>query len=82
MYRALTVALIALAPLAASAQPAPGQAGPHVKTFTRDQFIQRASEMAARRFDAIDTAHSGVVTRDQIRAFRQAHAGAARAQTE
>ena len=66
-------ALLALLPLCAQAQPAPGQATGPARTITREQFVQRASEIAGRRFDAIDTAHSGVVTRDQIRAFRQAH---------
>ena len=70
------LAVAILAPLAAAAQSAPpAEAGGVRGTITRSQFIQRAQDIAARRFDAIDVNHSGVLTRDQIRAWRQAHAG-------
>ena len=76
--RIAAAVLIGLAPIAALAQPAPsGEAAPDQRGITRDQYVQRAADLAGRRFDQIDTAHAGVVTRDQIRAFRQAHAAPA-----
>ncbi len=75
MRLVLATFLVAL-PLAAIAQPAPSPApGPGRGAITRDQFIQRASDAAARRFDAIDVNHTGSITRDQMRAWRQAHPG-------
>ena len=77
MHR-LAISLILLTvPFAASAQTAPP---PGQRPITRDQFVQRAAEMAGRRFDEIDTSHAGVITRDQIRAWRQAHGAPAGAQ--
>ncbi len=76
MYKSLAILVVIASPLAANAQPAPGTERPE-RTITRAQYIQRAADMAGRRFDAIDTTHSGVVTRDQIRAWRQANPGAA-----
>ena len=65
-------ALMLLAvPLAGRAQ-APTGSPP--AAISRDQFIARASQRAARVFDAIDVNHTGSITRDQLRAFRQAHA--------
>ena len=76
--RIATTFLIAAAPLAALAQSAPSnEAAPGQHGITRDQYVQRAADMAGRRFDQIDTAHAGVITRDQIRAFRQARAAPA-----
>ena len=50
----------------------PGDAG-----LTRDQYIQRAQERAGRaaatRFDQMDINHDGVLTRDEIRAYRSQH---------
>ena len=80
MHRVLTVSLVALLPVAAWAQAAPGEAGERV--ITRDQFIQRAADMAGRRFDAIDTGHTGTITRAQLRAFRQSHGGPSGSQVQ
>jgi hypothetical protein len=56
------------------AQPAPnGQPSTPTDQITRDQFIQRAAQAAARRFDMIDTTHSGVITRQQLTAWTTAH---------
>jgi Ca2+-binding EF-hand superfamily protein len=71
--------LLATLPLAAMAQTVPPQ-GQGV--ITRDQFIQRATAMAGRTFDAIDVSHTGSITRDQLRAWRQSHRGAGRPQTQ
>ena len=72
--RILFAALILGMPIAATAQPAPSAGtGPADGRISRDQFMQRASAVAARRFDAIDVNHTGFVTRDQLRAWRQAH---------
>ena len=61
---------------AALAQPAPAPAPVQGgRAISRDQFIQRAAEMAGRRFDAIDTNHTGTITRAQMRAYREAHGG-------
>jgi hypothetical protein len=43
--------------------------------ITREEFVQRAAQMAGRRFDMIDTAHTGTVTMAQLRAWREAHQG-------
>ena len=67
MLRLATATFVALVPIATYAQSAP-------RGITRDEFVQRAAEMAGRRFDEIDTSHAGVITRDQLRAWRQAHA--------
>jgi hypothetical protein len=76
MVRLAIAACVALLPIAASAQTA--SPAPH--GMTREQFVQRGAEMAGRRFDEIDTGHTGTITRDQIRAWRQSHAGQAGAQ--
>ena len=71
MLRLATATFVALVPIASYAQSAPQTAA---RGITRDEFVQRAAEMAGRRFDEIDTTHAGVITRDQLRAWRQAHA--------
>lgn len=71
--RLVLATLLAAMPLAAMAQtaPPPGQG-----VITRDQFIQRATAMAGRTFDAIDVGHTGTITRAQLRAWRESHRGA------
>lgn len=70
MRRTLAILAVALLPLPTLAQAAsPASA----ETMTRAQYVQRASDAAGRRFDAIDTAHTGSLTREQIRAWRQSH---------
>ncbi len=56
-----------------SAAPSGEERG--AQSITRAQFVQRAAEAAGRRFDAMDTTHAGVLTRAQMRAWRQAHHG-------
>jgi hypothetical protein len=60
-------------PAATAANPAPVRSA----GFTREQYIQRAQERAARRagaqFDAMDADHDGVLEPGEIRAWRTQH---------
>lgn len=90
MRATLSAALVALAllPAAALAQTNPQTANadtsataapepPRSGGITREQFIQRAQERAARRaaaqFDRIDTDHDGVLEPAEMRAWRTQH---------
>lgn len=69
-----TLAILMLAfPAPAMAQaPAPGT--PPVRgAISRDQFIQRATNRAGQVFDSVDVNHTGYITQDQLRAWRQSH---------
>ena len=67
---------------ATAASPASAQSG----GFTREQYIQRAQDRAARRaaaqFDAMDADHNGVLEPAEIRAWRSAHPRGAAARSE
>jgi hypothetical protein len=67
---------------ATAASPGP----PHSGGFTREQFIQRAEDRAARRaaaqFDAMDADHDGVLEPAEIRAWRSAHPRGAAARSD
>jgi hypothetical protein len=78
---------LSLFPLAALAQTSPQPAAPdssaaaepqHSGGITKEQFIQRAQDRAARRaaaqFDRIDTDHDGVLEPTELRAWRSQHA--------
>ena len=52
------------------------QAGLPPGVISRDQYVQRAAVAASQRFDAIDTNHTGYITREQIRAYVMQHRGA------
>lgn len=60
------------APPPAAAAPAPAPQG-----ITRDDYIAKARDAAekraATRFDAMDANHDGVLTPDEIAAYRAAH---------
>jgi hypothetical protein len=60
-------------PGAIAASPAPARSG----SLTREQYIQRAQERAARRaaaqFDAMDFDHNGVLEPTEIRTWRSQH---------
>ena len=74
MRRATVILALALLPLPAFAQTS----APHAAegdSITRAQYVQRAAEAAGRRFDRMDTAHAGTLTREQIRAWRHTHGG-------
>jgi hypothetical protein len=72
----------AVQPNASSASLAPSRSG----SLTREQFIQRAEERAARRagaqFDRMDTDHDGVLEPAEIRAWRTQHPRGAGSQSE
>ena len=59
------------APAAAPASPAP-------QGISRDDYIAKARDAAekraATRFDAMDANHDGILTKDEIAAYRAAHA--------
>jgi hypothetical protein len=69
-------------PSATAASPAPARAG----GLTREQYIQRAQERAARRaaaqFDAMDFDHDGVLEPAEIRAWRSQHPRGAAARSD
>ena len=60
-------------PIWTSASPAPSSSG----GLTREQYIQRAEQRAARRaaaqFDRMDTDHDGVLEPSERRAWRSQH---------
>jgi hypothetical protein len=66
--------------------PAASSARARSGGFTREQYIQRAQDRAARRaaaqFDAMDADHDGVLEPAEIRAWRSAHPRGAAAQTD
>ena len=69
-------------PSATAASPAPSRSG----ALTREQFIQRAEEHAARRagaqFDRMDADHDGVLEPAEIRAWRTQHPRGAGSQSD
>ena len=84
MMRILPVAMVlACAASIALAQPKPTAPAPSAAVsakpggITRDAYVQRAVDRARhnaeRRFDQMDTDHDGVLTDDEIQAWRQAH---------
>lgn len=73
-----------LCPLAAMAQSAPPSPAANTAPaaaaaprrggdITRDQYIERAKENAAKRFDRMDADHDGVLTEAERHAYREAH---------
>jgi hypothetical protein len=69
-------------PSATAASPTPSRSG----SLTREQFIQRAEERAARRaaaqFDRMDADHDGVLEPAEIRAWRSQHPRGAGSQSD
>jgi len=71
------------APGAATSSPAPASApapppSPPADGISRDDYIAKARDAAekraATRFDAMDTNHDGILTKEEIAAYRAAHA--------
>jgi len=64
-------------PAGAAATPPAASSAPAAAGITRDDYIQRAQDRAgkaaAKRFDAMDADHDGVLTKDEIAAYRDAH---------
>jgi len=75
---ALMVFLSSAAVAQTMATPAPTPAAAPAGGVTRDDYIQhaqdRAAKAAAKRFDAMDADHDGILTKDEIAAYRAAHA--------
>jgi hypothetical protein len=77
----LSSAAIAQTPNPAGANP-PGDAAPALPPATdgisRDDYIAKARDAAAKRaetrFDEMDANHDGVLSKDEIAAYRVAHA--------
>jgi len=76
----LPATALAQAPQQAAAQPSSTSASPALSPsggLTREQYIQRAEQRAARRaaaqFDRIDTDHDGVLEPTEMRAWRSQH---------
>jgi hypothetical protein len=75
-----TVAPGTPSPWAAPPGTAPGQPpdasmspAPHGRGVTREEFLQRVTAAAARRFDEMDTNHDGVLEPSERRAWAAAH---------
>jgi hypothetical protein len=80
----LPVTAFAQAPQQAAAQPSSTAASPAPSPsggLTREQYIQRAEQRAARRaaaqFDRMDADHDGVLDRAEMRAWRSHRSRAA-----
>lgn len=58
---------------AAPAGAAPAAPRARGGDITRDDYIERAKQNAARRFDAMDANHDGVLTADERRTYRDSH---------
>jgi hypothetical protein len=80
------VVMLGLGGVAAAQSPAPAPAAPSEPPTTlppasegvsRDDYIAKARDAAAKRaatrFDEMDANHDGVLTRDEIAAYRAAH---------
>jgi hypothetical protein len=64
-------------PASPGAAPPAASSAPAAEGITRDDYIQRAQERAAKaaakRFDAMDSDHDVTLTNDEIAAYRAAH---------
>jgi len=85
----LPATALAQAPQQAAAQPSTTSAASAPSTsggLTRDQYIQRAEQRAARRaaaqFDRIDADHDGVLEPAEMRAWRSQHPRGAGSRSE
>jgi hypothetical protein len=73
------VAALALLPASGFAQspppaaPAAGAAAAKPQGISREDYIKRAADSAAARFDRMDSDHDGVLTREESRAYRESH---------
>lgn len=65
------------APTTPAAPPVATAPAPTPQGITRDDYIAKARDAAekraATRFDAMDTDHDGILTPDEIAAYRAAH---------
>lgn len=71
MRAVVVVSLVALlCPTAALAQSASTTAALRSNGITKDQYVERAKQRAAARFDKADTNRDGILSADEIRAAR------------
>jgi len=75
----LSSAAVAQTPTPSPATPSTAPAAsPPGDGISRDDYIAKARDAeekrAAKRFDAMDTDHDGILTKDEIAAYRAAHA--------
>jgi hypothetical protein len=72
MRAAFVLGLVALLfPIAAGAQGANSKARASDQSITKDEYVERAKQRAAKRFDKLDTNHDGVLTSEERRAGRR-----------
>ena len=64
-------AFAALFPAAAGAQSEDAKGRASGGNVTKEQYIDRAKQRAAKRFDKLDTNHDGVLSSDERRASRR-----------
>ena len=70
--RAVVLGLVAaLFPAAAGAQSEDARATASGNRVAKEQYIDRAKQRAAKRFDKLDTNHDGVLSSDERRAARR-----------
>ena len=60
-------------PAPPASTPAPGAAAEKPQGISRDDYIKRAADSAAARFDRMDADHDGILTREESRAYRESH---------
>ena len=72
MRAAIVLGLVAaLFPAAAGAQSVGAKGRASGESVTKEQYIDRAKQRAAKRFDKLDTNHDGVLSSDERRASRR-----------
>jgi hypothetical protein len=72
MRAAVILALVAaLSPVAAGAQGTRGRGAGAGENITKEQYIERARERAAKRFEKLDTNRDGVLSPEERRASRR-----------
>jgi hypothetical protein len=70
MRAVIVMGLVALLwPVAAGAQGAPATPA-RGKDITKDEYVERAKQRAAKRFEKADTNHDGVLSAEERRAAR------------
>lgn len=72
MRVAFVVGLVALLfPIAAGAQSHNAKTASSGGSITKEEYVERAKQRAATRFDRLDTNHDGVLTSDERRVGRR-----------
>ena len=63
--------VVLLVPAAAGAQSDNAKAKSSGGSITKEEYVERAKQRAAKRFDKLDTNHDGVLSADERRAARR-----------